>query len=143
MVLRESGVVSPTGAAAQESRSRLPAFTSGAADTPGQSFYGRCCRLTTAPTSANTTWVTIVPMAIAVVGLVVVGSLVAALYALQDRMLFFPRPLVGAGPSGSHVESVEVMAEDGTLLRGWLVKSERHPAPLLVYFGGNAEEVSW
>ena len=82
-------------------------------------------------------------MTLAVVVLVVAGGLVAALYALQDRMLFFPRPLVGAGPSGSHVESVELATEDGILLRGWLVKSERSPAPLLVYFGGNAEEVSW
>ena len=82
-------------------------------------------------------------MTLAAVVLVVVGGLVAALYALQDRMLFFPQPLVGAGPSSSHVESVELSAEDGTRLRGWLVKSERSPAPLLVYFGGNAEEVSW
>ena len=82
-------------------------------------------------------------MTLAAFVLVVAGGLVAALYALQDRMLFFPQPLVGAGPSGSHVESVEVAAEDGTPLRGWLVKSDRSPAPLLVYFGGNAEEVSW
>jgi uncharacterized protein len=82
---------------------------------------------------------------LAAIVLVVAGGLVAALYVLQDRMLFFPQPLVGAGPRGSHVESVEVAAEDGTPLRGWLVKSESRPgpAPLLVYFGGNAEEVSW
>jgi len=82
-------------------------------------------------------------MTLAAVVLVVAGGLVAALYALQDKMLFLPRPLVGAGPSGSHVESVELAAEDGIPLRGWLVKSQRIPAPLLVYFGGNAEEVSW
>jgi hypothetical protein len=82
-------------------------------------------------------------MTLAAVVLVLAGGLVAALYALQGRMLFFPRPLGGAGPSSSHVESVEVAAEDGTMLRGWLVKSERTPAPLLIYFGGNAEEVSW
>jgi len=90
-----------------------------------------------------TVWAQIVPMTLVVVVLVAAGGLVGALYVLQDRMLFFPRPLVGTGPSGNHVESVELAAEDGTLLRGWLVKSERNPAPLLVYFGGNAEEVSW
>ena len=90
-----------------------------------------------------TVWAKIVPMTLAIVVLMVAGGVVGALYALQDRMLFFPRPLVGAGPSGKHVESVELTAEDGTLLRGWLVKTDRSPAPLLVYFGGNAEEVSW
>jgi len=90
-----------------------------------------------------TAWAKIVPMGLVVVVLVVAGGLVAALYALQDQMLFFPRPLVGAAPSGSHVESVEIVAEDGIRLRGWLVKSEQSPAPLIVYFGGNAEEVSW
>jgi fermentation-respiration switch protein FrsA (DUF1100 family) len=77
------------------------------------------------------------------IALVVAVGLIVGLYALQDRMLFFPQPLVGAGPSSHRVEPVEVVAEDGTSLRGWLVKAERAPAPLLVYFGGNAEEVSW
>ena len=90
-----------------------------------------------------TAWARIVPMTLAVVVLAVVVGFVAAVYALQDRMLFFPRPLIGAGPAGSHVEAVEVVAGDGTPLRGWLVKAERRPAPLLLYFGGNAEEVSW
>jgi len=90
-----------------------------------------------------TAWAKIVPMTLAVVVLAVMAGLVALLYTLQDQMLFFPRPLLGAGPSGRHIESVEVVAEDGTPLRGWLVKSERSPAPLLIYFGGNAEEVSW
>lgn len=82
-------------------------------------------------------------MTLAAVVLVVAGGLIAALYALQDQMLFFPQPVIGAGPSGSDIELVELAADDGTPLRGWLVKSERTPAPLLVYFGGNAEEVSW
>ena len=28
-------------------------------------------------------------------------------------------------------------------MRGWLVRSAAQPAPLVIYFGGNAEEVSW
>src|SRR5215831_19876578 len=82
-------------------------------------------------------------MTFAAILLVVAGGLIGGLYALQDQMLFFPRPLVGPGPSGSHVEGVEIAAADGTPLRGWLVKSGRNPTPLLLYFGGNAEEVSW
>ena len=61
------------------------------------------------------------------------------LYLLQDRMLFFPRPLEQE-PVGSHVEPAEV--ERGAItLRGWLV-NRRSDGPLLFYFSGNAEEVS-
>src|SRR5262249_32030259 len=50
---------------------------------------------------------------IAAIALALAVALIAALYALQDRMLFFPRPLAGAGPSSSRIEPVEVAAEDG------------------------------
>src|SRR5262245_28971189 len=92
---------------------------------------------------SHLSWARIVPMTRAVVLLGVAGGVLAALYALQDRMLFFTRPLIGPEPLGGHIESVEIAAEDGTPLRGWLAKAEGSPAPLLVYFGGNAEEVSW
>ena len=82
-------------------------------------------------------------MTLIAIALVLAVGLIAGLYAFQDRMLFFPQPLVGAGPSGRHIEPVEIAADDGTSLRGWLVKAERKPAPLLLYFGGNGEEVSW
>jgi uncharacterized protein len=32
---------------------------------------------------------------------------------------------------------------DGTHLRGWIVKGAAAPAPAVIYFGGNAEEISW
>jgi pimeloyl-ACP methyl ester carboxylesterase len=38
---------------------------------------------------------------------------------------------------------VEIATGDGPRLRGWLVKAAGARAPLLLYFGGNAEEVSW
>jgi fermentation-respiration switch protein FrsA (DUF1100 family) len=80
---------------------------------------------------------------IAAIALALAIALIAGLYALQDRMLFFPQPLAGAEPSSPRIEPVEIAAGDGTLLRGWFVKAERARAPLLIYFGGNAEEVSW
>src|SRR5262249_47682761 len=81
---------------------------------------------------------------VAVLVLMVAGGLVGALYVLQDRMLFFPPPLGGAGASGDHAEAVELAAERmAPCCAGGLVKADRSPAPLLVYFGGNAEEVSW
>ncbi len=61
------------------------------------------------------------------------------LYLLQDRMMFFPRPL-GQEPVGAHVEPVAVERGDVTL-RGWVV-NRASEGPLLFYFSGNAEEVS-
>ena len=76
-------------------------------------------------------------------GLLAAGGLLAAVWALQEHMLFFPRPLAGPEPAGAAVEPVELQAGDGTWLRGWLVRAGAVPAPLVIYFGGNAEEVSW
>jgi hypothetical protein len=88
-----------------------------------------------------------------VVGWIVIGAAIllgvpAAMYLLQDSLLFLPQPYVGAPPAaraGRSVEPLAFQATDGARLRGWLI----HPpapagrAPLVVYYGGNAEEVSW
>jgi pimeloyl-ACP methyl ester carboxylesterase len=65
------------------------------------------------------------------------------MWFFQERMLFFPRPLDSRPASRPEVEEVTVAAADGVKLRGWLVKGDGAPAPLVIYFGGNAEEVSW
>src|SRR5260370_15357277 len=65
------------------------------------------------------------------------------MWRLQDRMLFFPRPLGSRPAARPNVEEVSIVAADGVKLRGWLVKGDGAPAPLVIYFGGNAEEVSW
>jgi uncharacterized protein len=80
---------------------------------------------------------------------VVVGAVVgvpAAMYLMQDGMLFFPQPLAGPPPAsrpGRPVEELAFDTPDGLRLRGWLVGPADRPAPLVVYYGGNAEEVSW
>ena len=67
------------------------------------------------------------------------GAALLALFLLQERMLFYPRPGPDTLPGA---ESVFIAAPDGTRLHAWLV--EAHPdAPLVIYFGGNAEQVSW
>jgi pimeloyl-ACP methyl ester carboxylesterase len=38
---------------------------------------------------------------------------------------------------------VTIIAADGIKLRGWLVKGKGSLTPIVIYFGGNAEEVSW
>ncbi len=63
----------------------------------------------------------------------------ALLFFLQDRMIFFPRPLA-TPPSGPDVAPVELQTGE-VALRGWIVNS-RPEGLVVVYFGGNAEEVS-
>ena len=63
----------------------------------------------------------------------------ALLWALQERMIFHPQPLPYP-PSHPAADSVEI-ENAGETLRGWIV-NEPGSGPLVVYFGGNAEEVS-
>ncbi len=65
------------------------------------------------------------------------------MWFFQERMLFFPRSLDSRPAPRPNVEEVSIVAGDGAQLRGWLVKGDATPAPLVIYFGGNAEEVSW
>lgn len=70
------------------------------------------------------------------------------IYFFQERLIFFPQPLeadpLQANP-GAAIEAVDLQTAGGVHLRGWLVYAAptRTPAPILIYFGGNAEEVSW
>src|SRR5258708_18466126 len=65
------------------------------------------------------------------------------MWLFQEQMLYFPRPLDSRPALRPNVEEVSIVAADGITLRGWLVKGDGAPAPLVIYFGGNAEEVSW
>ncbi len=83
-----------------------------------------------------------------VLGAVIVLGVPGAMYLLQDSLLFLPQPYVGAPPAaraGRAVEDLAYEAPDGVRLRGWLVHraAPAGRAPLVVYYGGNAEEVSW
>lgn len=73
------------------------------------------------------------------------------IYLFQERLIFFPQPL-GADPlqgeSSGTIEELSLVTADQVRLHGWMVKSaavlaDDRPAPILIYFGGNAEEVSW
>ena len=70
------------------------------------------------------------------------------IYFLQERLIFFPQPLTQdplKANTGAAIEEVSLVTSDQVRLHGWLVKAApaQTPAPLLIYFGGNAEEVSW
>ena len=70
------------------------------------------------------------------------------IYFLQERLIFLPQPIaqdpLQANPATA-IEEVNLVAPDRMRLHGWLVHATntRAPAPILIYFGGNAEEVSW
>ena len=66
------------------------------------------------------------------------------LYLMQERMLFFPRPLdpdvrAAVRKALPAAEEVTLRTADGHRLQGWFVPGG--PAAL-IYFGGNAEEVT-
>ena len=69
-------------------------------------------------------------------------------WLLQDYLVFLPRQ---AGPPARLPECarpLEIATADGVRIRGWMLPP-REPAagagatPVVVYFGGNAEDVSW
>jgi len=77
-----------------------------------------------------------------VIAVIVVG-VPAWAWLMQERMLFLPQPLASSAHLKANATPFEVLASDGTPLRGWVVEGTARPAPAVIYFGGNAEEVSW
>jgi len=78
-------------------------------------------------------------------GLVLTASL-SYLFMKQDREVFpgawmeLSAPDLAAFPGAERVEAV---TEDGEVLRGWFIRGHgNEPRPLMIYFGGNAEEVT-
>lgn len=86
---------------------------------------------------------------------IIIGSYVGLcvlLYAAQEGMIF-PAPKQAGKPvppPGWMLETLTFKSHDGLPLTGWLIRpaatataNANSPMPLLIYFGGNAEEVSW
>ena len=67
----------------------------------------------------------------------------AVAWFAQDGMIFFPQPNVATAQMPAHAAPLAVTASDGTRLRGWIARGSAVPAGTVIYFGGNAEEVSW
>jgi uncharacterized protein len=74
---------------------------------------------------------------------VIIIGIPAAAWLAQERLIFFPQPIDSTAHLPARASPLEVVAPDGTHLRGWVVKGSATPAPAVIYFGGNAEEVSW
>jgi fermentation-respiration switch protein FrsA (DUF1100 family) len=62
----------------------------------------------------------------------------------QEKLLFYPRPVESktAAPAGWRLEEVDFKAADGTRLVGILLLPPNLKPPLVIYYGGNAEEVT-
>jgi dienelactone hydrolase len=88
-------------------------------------------------------------LALAAIALLLAIGVPAGFYFAQERLLFFRQPLSDARRADvarrfPAVEEVMLDAADGTRLHAWHVRPQTpEPAPLVIYFGGNAEEVSW
>ena len=67
----------------------------------------------------------------------------ATAWLTQERLIFFPQPITSTAHLTTLAEPLEVVAADGKRLHGWIVKGATVPGPTVIYFGGNAEEVSW
>lgn len=71
-------------------------------------------------------------------------AVAALVWAMQERLIFYPRGLLGTPrpPAGWTLEEVQLPVGDGVSLAGVLVKPPREKPPAILYFGGNAEEVT-
>lgn len=71
------------------------------------------------------------------------------LYYSQEKFIFFPQglskdSLASVSAMGKTVENIEIKFDEGKYLRGWLKKVDGSGRQkLIIYFGGNAEEVSY
>jgi fermentation-respiration switch protein FrsA (DUF1100 family) len=92
-------------------------------------------------------------VSIALVAFLVVLAGLAVLHALvyfaQGRLIFFPQPLDEAVRAAVHravpdARELELRTSDQQTLHGWYLPNgaPARNAPVLIYFGGNAEEVS-
>jgi fermentation-respiration switch protein FrsA (DUF1100 family) len=75
-------------------------------------------------------------------------GLSALLYFAQDRLIFLRQPAPVSPPVATDlaITEVRIATFDGLSLRGWLARSgaaDQERLPLAIYFGGNAEEVSY
>jgi pimeloyl-ACP methyl ester carboxylesterase len=85
-------------------------------------------------------------LALGKMALVIAIGVPLLMYLAQDSLIFHPQPLPesrrAALAQTAAVESLFIHGADGTRLHAWHVKGPPG-SPLVLYFGGNAEEVSW
>jgi hypothetical protein len=78
---------------------------------------------------------------------IVVFGVPLLMFLMQDRLLFYQQPLgpdarAAIGQRYAFAKEVYLQSDSGERLQAWHVPGEPQ-RPLVIYFGGNAEEVSW
>jgi pimeloyl-ACP methyl ester carboxylesterase len=81
--------------------------------------------------------------------LIVIVALFVLFSILQERLIFYPQRISDKEAEilmkrNSRVEPISLKTHDNLTIRGWFLKnSSSSKSPLILYFGGNAEEVSY
>jgi uncharacterized protein len=75
---------------------------------------------------------------------VIYAAIAGVIYLAQDSLVFHPQPAAAPPgvPAGWRVEDVSFTTSDATRLAGILLLPPVERVPLIVYFGGNAEEAT-
>jgi len=74
--------------------------------------------------------------------LIVAAALFGLIYFFQSKLIFFPQKIADNNREGLKDNEI-VMESRGCRLHGWFIKkSISSNCPLIIYYGGNAEEVS-
>ncbi|TVQ86595.1 MAG: alpha/beta hydrolase [Bacteroidetes bacterium] len=74
---------------------------------------------------------------------VLYGIIIIFFYLFQSHFLFFPQPFSSPVDLDQNTEEVKILSSNGNMLHGWLCHdNSNRPQKLIIYFGGNAEEVS-
>ncbi|MBC8023978.1 MAG: alpha/beta hydrolase [Burkholderiales bacterium] len=99
------------------------------------SWAARTCRAEARVETLKVVLLTIAAGYIAIAGVV---------WLAQDSLVFYPPSAspIPAAPAGWRIEEVAIQARDGTRLAGVLAMPDATKPPLVIYFGGNAEEVT-
>jgi len=81
---------------------------------------------------------------ILLVGFVGYLGVAGLVWLAQESLMFYPRAAVPlpSAPPGWRIEEVSFKASDGTVLAGVLARPAAEKAALVIYYGGNAEEVT-
>jgi uncharacterized protein len=83
-------------------------------------------------------------VSVLVAAIVAYAAILLLVWLTQERLLFYPQPVLGEPrpPAGWRLETFEHVARDGTRLAGVLLLPPRERPAVVIYFGGNAEEVT-
>ncbi len=73
--------------------------------------------------------------------LLIYGLIISLVFLLQERLIFYPQAMDGGDRERFQPYQVSFIHE-GNKIQGWYVPGPSSK-PLIIYYGGNAEEISW